>query len=231
MGHLESFVAYFRKISKKIGLITNPLYLTRNVKYRITNMELALQHKLKLLESTIDIEQKKEQSLIEGVKSGSRAAQKKLYQKYFGKMSGVALRYTRSKEDAYEVLNDAFMQVFKSLDNYRGEEQLSGWIYRIVQNTAFGYARKNYKIKEVKAELKPTDATVSNDALSNIGLTVIYDNIQKLPDAQRTVLSMYILDGLKHREIAEQLSISVGTSKWYLSTARTQLQELLKQAQ
>lgn len=193
-------------------------------------MELALQHKLKLLESTLDIEQKKEKLLIEGVKSGNRAAQKELYQKYFGKMSGVACRYTRSKEDAYEVLNDAFMQVFKSIDNYKGEGKLAGWIYRIVLNTTYSYARKNYKIKEVKKELKPSDAIVENTALSNIGLSVIYEKIQQLPDAHRTVLSMYILDGLKHSEIAEQLNISIGTSKWYLSKARTQLQELLKQS-
>ncbi len=193
-------------------------------------MGLAIQHKLKLLEPTLDTKRKSEQELIEGVRSGSRLAQKTLYQRYFGKMIGTTLRYTRSKEEAYEVLNDAFMQVFKSIGSYRGEGQLSGWIHRIVLNTTYSYARKNYKIKNVDSELKPQDAIVENDALSNLGLTVIYDQIQKLPDSHRTVFSMYVLDGMKHKEIAAQLNISEGTSKWYLATARTQLQQLLKQS-
>lgn len=193
-------------------------------------MELAVKNNLKLLEPTVEVNRKSEQELIKGVLSGDRVSQKELYQKYFGHMVGTTLRYTRSKEEAYEVLNDAFMQVFKSIGSYRGKGQLSGWIYKIVLNTTYSYARKNYKIKEINSELQPHVAIVENDAISNLGLTVIYDQIQKLPDSHRTVFSMYVLDGLKHKEIAEKLNISVGTSKWYLATARTQLQQLLKQS-
>ena len=188
-------------------------------------MELAL-HKLKLLDPTLTISNNVEQKLIDGVKAGHRSAQKELYQKYFGKMSGVALRYTRSKEEAYEVLNDAFMKVFKNIDQYKGDRQLGAWIRRIVLNTTYAHARKHYKTKEFKTELKPNDSVVENDALSNLGLEVIYDKIQKLGDSYRMVFSMYVLEGMKHKEIAEKLEISEGTSKWYLATARTQLQEL-----
>lgn len=192
-------------------------------------MELAIKHKRKLLNPNLGILKKTEDELIAGVIAGNRTSQKALYQKYFGKMAGVTLRYTKSKEEAYEVLNDAFLQVFKSMGNFQGKGSLSGWIYKIVLNTTYAYARKNYKIKEVNVELKSDAGMVENDALSNLGLEVIYDSIQKLPDGKRVVFSMYALEGLKHQEIAERLGISVSTSKWYLAQARIQLQDLLKQ--
>jgi len=193
-------------------------------------MGLARIHKLKNTIPILGIERRTEKELIRSVASGNRAAQKELYQKYFGKMSGVAIRYTRTKEEAYEVLNDAFMKVFDSIDTYKGDGQLSAWIYKIVLYTTYAYARKNYKISEIKTELQHTDVTVENEALSNLGLAVIYEKIQQLPDTHRLVFSMYVIDNLKHKEIAKRLKISEGTSKWYLSNARTKLQELLKES-
>jgi RNA polymerase sigma-70 factor (ECF subfamily) len=193
-------------------------------------MELATNYKTKQIKPTLGIERRTESELIRSVASGNRSAQKELYQKYFGKMSGVAIRYTSTKEEAYEVLNDAFMNVFKSIKTYKGTGQLSAWIYKIVLNTTYAYARKNYKVSEIKTELKAKDITVANEAISNMGLAEIYKSIQKLPDSHRLVFSMYVLDNLKHKEIAKELKISEGTSKWYLSSARIKLQELLKEA-
>jgi len=193
-------------------------------------MEMAIKRKIKLLDPPVSIQADAEQKLISAVISGNRVAQKELYQKYFGKMSGVTLRYTRTKEEAYEVLNDAFVKVFNNLHKFEAQSELGAWIYRIVLNTTFDHARKHYKKVSRNVELKQNDSIVENAAMSNLGLELIYDKIQLLPDTHRVVFSMYVLDGFKHKEIAEKLEISVGTSKWYLSTARTQLQELLKQA-
>jgi len=193
-------------------------------------MGFVIQHKLEILNPKLEIEINTEHKLIKGIKAGNRVAQKDLYQKYFGQMIGIALRYTRNKEEAYEVLNDAFMKVFNNIEQYNGNGKLGGWIYKIVLNTTFQYTRKNYKIQTFKTEIKPKDIKVENDAISNMGLELIYSQIQKLPDAHRMVFSMYVLDGLKHKAIASKLKISEGTSKWYLATARKQLQELLKQS-
>jgi len=95
-------------------------------------MGLARVHKLKNTIPILGIERRTEKELIRSVALGNRAAQKELYQKYFGKMSGVAIRYTRTKEEAYEVLNDAFMKVFDSIDTYKGDGQLSAWIFIII---------------------------------------------------------------------------------------------------
>jgi RNA polymerase sigma-70 factor (ECF subfamily) len=193
-------------------------------------MELAIKHKLKLLDPVTSIHTTSEQKLIKELLDGKRTAQKELYQKYFGRMSAVTLRYTRTKEESYEVLNDAFMKVFQNIGQFKGDGNLGAWIYKIVLNTTYSHARKHYKIKERNQELRPDHVITENTALSNLGLELIYDRIQQLPDSHRIVFSMYVLDGLKHKEIAEKLDISEGTSKWYLSTARTQLQELLKQS-
>lgn len=191
-------------------------------------MKIAIQHQTGTLETKVSQEHTEEQKLVSGLIVRNRAIQKEVYKKYFGKMLGVTMRYTSNREDAYEILNDAFMKVFDSIGNYKGTGSLSGWIYRIVQYTTYAYVRKKYKYKVIHEEVKPHLITVDNDALSNMGLEVIYEMIQKLPDSQRTVFSMFVFDGLKHQEIADQLGITRGTSKWYLAKARIRLQELLK---
>ena len=190
-------------------------------------MDIAIQTESRTLNNSLDIVNHQEQ-LLNDLIAGKRSAQKILYQKYFGKMIGVTLRYTRTKEEAYEVLNDAFLKIFKSIHKYEGKGPLEGWMYKIVLFTSYQYVRDKYKIKEITKELQPQQATVDNDAWSNLGLEHIYSKIQMLPDARRIVFSMHALDGLKHKEIASELGISVSTSKWHLAQARTQLQNLLK---
>jgi RNA polymerase sigma-70 factor (ECF subfamily) len=71
------------------------------------------------------------------------------------------------------------------------------------------------------------DAVVSNDSFSRLQAEEIYQMIQKLPTASRTVFNLYVIDGYKHKEISELLNISVGTSKWHLSNARKELQQMI----
>lgn len=189
-------------------------------------MSVAFQHQDKRLEPIVDIN-KKEEELIQRLIAQDRSAQRELYKTYFGKLAGVPMRYTSNKEDAYEILNDAFMKIFSSIQNYKGSGSLSGWMYKIVLYTTFAQLRKKYKYKEAMEEMEPQLLTVENDALSNLGLEEIYEKLQLLPNSHRTVFSMFVIDGLKHQEIADQLGITRGTSKWYLAKARIQLQELL----
>lgn len=191
-------------------------------------MDIALLHQSRSLSSSFDIANQSERQLISALLAGKRSAQKAFYQQYFGKLIGITLRYTRTKEEAYEVLNDAFIKVFKSIHQFQGTGSFQGWVYKIVQFTAYQYVRDNYKIGEVEKAPLDHQVSVENEAWSNLGLEHIYSKIQLLPDGQRTVFSMYVLDGLKHQEIADKLGISAGTSKWYLSKARIQLQQLLK---
>ena len=146
-------------------------------------------------------------------------------------MLGIPMRYTRSKEEAQGILNEAFVKVFRSIENYKNwgdEGSFSGWIAKIVFNTTMDHVRRvtRYKDKVVLGDIPIT--SVVNEAIDNLSLQEIYAKIQMLPSASQKVFSLYVIDGYNHREIAELLSISEGTSKWHLSNARVKLQELLK---
>ena len=169
-----------------------------------------------------------EELLIKRLVSNDRSAQKELYNTYFTKMLGIPIRYTSNREDAYEILNDSFMKVFGSIRNYKPTGSLSGWIAKIVLHTTLDFVRKKYRIKEQGDFNQAQIISVHNEALSNLGIEEIYEKIQHLPDASRAVFSMFVIDGYSHKEIAEKLGISTGTSKWHLSNARVKLQELLK---
>jgi len=165
---------------------------------------------------------------IEKLQAGDRQEQSSVYKLYYGKMVGIPMRYSQSKDEAHEILNEAFHRVFRSIDNYKETGQLSGWIAKIVFSTTMDFVRKkaNYN-KQYNIGDTPV-VTVQNNALSRLSLEEIYRKIQMLPPASQNVFSLYVIDGYAHKEIAEMLSISEGTSKWHLSNARLKLQELLK---
>ena len=157
-----------------------------------------------------------------------RLAQKYLYQRYFGKMLGIPMRYTNNREEAIEVLNTAFMRVFNSLDHYQDQGNLSGWIARIVYRAAIDHARSHISYKKIMDFNSEEDLYVENEALGRMAAEELYALIQQLPAASRVVFNMYVVEGYKHGEIAEQLNISIGTSKWHLSSARKTLQTLVQ---
>lgn len=160
--------------------------------------------------------------------AGDSQEQGRVYKKYYGKMLGIPMRYTRSKSEAQDILNESFVKVFRGIENYREQGTFSGWIAKIVFNTTMDHVRRvtKYKDRVVLGEIPIV--SVQNDAIDTMSLQEIYRKIQLLPSASQKVFSLYVIDGYNHREIAEMLSISEGTSKWHLSNARVKLQELLK---
>ncbi len=166
--------------------------------------------------------------LVEGCRNRNRLAQKYLYQRYFGKMLGIPMRYTGNKETATEVLNMAFFKVFKSIDKYEPSGKLHNWIAKIVFNASIDHVRQHTVYKQRMDFETEKEAVIQCEALENLLVEDLYKLIQLLPPASRTVFCMYCIDGYKHKEIAEQLNISVGTSKWHLAFAKKQLRKLLK---
>ena len=166
--------------------------------------------------------------IIEGCRKSNRLAQRVLYDRFFGRMYGIAMRYTSNQEEAIEILNAAFLKVFNSLDKYEDNNNLAGWIAKIVFNCAIDFVRKNTKYKQVINFNVEQDAPIQNDCISNLQTEDLFKLIQRLPEASRSVFCMYVIDGYKHKEIAEILDITEGTSKWHLSTARKDLQQMLE---
>ncbi len=151
--------------------------------------------------------------------------QKYLYQKYYSRMLGLCMRYAREKEEAVKMLNTAFFKILTSIDQYQGDGELGAWIRRIVCNTAIDFLRTKARYQERIDSNIEVDAPVNNLALSNLGAEEILQKIQELEPTYRMVFCMHAIDGYKHHEIAERLNISTGTSKWYLSKAKTLLQQ------
>ncbi len=193
-------------------------------------MALSLSHHIKhgLSQAMKITLESSDEDLVKACISNDRLAQKYLYQRYFGNMLGICMRYTSNRYEAIEVLNEAFLRVFESLPNYQNQGKLSGWIARIVFRSTIDYVRANTSYKQMIHFQEYQEPQVENTALSNLAAEELYEVIQKLPPASRSVFNLYVVEGFKHAEIAQQLGISVGTSKWHLAQARKNLQFLIK---
>ncbi len=176
-----------------------------------------------------------EAQLIEGCRNGSRKAQEDVFNAIYRRLLSVCRRYAKDDDEAKDILQNGFIKVFKSVENYKGDGSFEGWIKRIVINTAIdNYRRK--KVKPVVVDSEMTDRVGSNmedeqedeSVYQQIPVNVVLDSVQKLSPAYRTVFNLYVLEGYNHNEIAEMLDISVGTSKSNLSKARLNLRKMLK---
>lgn len=168
-----------------------------------------------------------EQDLILGCRKEHPLAQKYVYQRYFGKMLGICMRYTSHREEATEVLNMAFFKVFTNIHQFKEPGTFAGWIARIVFNTSIDHVRKQITYKKVIDLNSEKETSINNDAIDNLATEDLYKAIQLLPPSSRTVFCMYVIDGYKHQEIGDKLGISDGTSKWHLSNARKELKKIL----
>jgi len=137
----------------------------------------------------------------------------------------VCLRYTKSQQEAEDVLQESFLKVFKSLGGYRGDSRLDYWIKRIVVNTALNSQRKRlymYPMVDVE-DIKIID--YNEKSLTNLQLEELLAMIRELPTGCQVVFNLFAIEGYSHKEIAELLEVSEGTSKSQFSRARKLLQE------
>ncbi|HET6539193.1 MAG TPA: sigma-70 family RNA polymerase sigma factor [Chryseolinea sp.] len=169
-----------------------------------------------------------EQILIRGCIAGERSFQTKLYDKFAPKMLGVCMRYARSREEAEEILHEGFLRVFTYIKSFEGSGSFEGWIRKIMVNSALARYRNKIHLSPL-FDLSSSDTEVSSspDAISDLSAKELLAMVQKLPAAYRLVFNLHVFEGFKHREIAEALGISEGTSKSNLSDARAILQRLL----
>jgi len=155
-------------------------------------------------------------------------AQNELYRRYAGKMIAVCMRYARNRDDAADIMQDAFVKVFINLKSFKGEGSFEGWIKRIMINTALKQYRKDLKFKnDVDIENAHT-LTFESNIVSNLSAKELMSHVQSLPDGYRTIFNLYVIEGYQHNEIGEMLNISEGTSKSQLSRARNYLVQLIK---
>ncbi len=170
-----------------------------------------------------------EQQLIKGCMAGERASQARLYNLYARKMMGVCMWYARNREEAEEILQDGFMRVFTYINKYTGAGSFEGWIRKIMVNAAlFKYRNKSQLRPVIEFNADRHDAAEINSIMEFLDAKELLSLVQMLSPAYRMVFNLYVLEGMKHREIAQLLGISEGTSKSNLADARTILKKIVR---
>jgi RNA polymerase sigma-70 factor (ECF subfamily) len=154
--------------------------------------------------------------------------QYELYQRFSPKMYGVCLRYAANAEEAEDILQEGFIKVFKKMGSYRGDGSFEGWIRRIFVNTAIEHFRKKAYLQPITEQEENTIEGKYLNVLDNLAEKDIIKLIQQLSPGYRTVFNMYVIEGYTHKQIADILNISEGTSKSQLSRAKLILQDLVK---
>lgn len=164
-----------------------------------------------------------QKSLIQRASKNNREAQKQLFESYAPKMMGVCRQYVKDNHHAEELMMSGFLKVFTQLHKFKFEGSFEGWIRRIMVNTCLSYLRKKHPIKATDEEFVYLDLATEN--LENTSVEDIQKLIDTLPEGYKMVFNLYAIEGFKHQEIAEKLSISINTSKTQLFKARKWLQE------
>lgn len=170
-----------------------------------------------------------EEELIARCKRQERLAQKLVYEKYAGRMFGLCKRYVKTTENAEEVLMEGFCKVFQKIDMYSGTGSFEGWIRRIMTNEALMFIRRDYKFNDhvdiQDIQMETFEVTIEEKLMA----ADILKLLDQLPTGYRTIFNLYVMEGYKHREIADMLHISINTSKSQLILAKRKLKELVEQ--
>jgi RNA polymerase sigma-70 factor (ECF subfamily) len=171
-------------------------------------------------------------SIIEGCVAGKRSAQSALYRAYSSVMLAVCMRYARDRDEAEDILQEAFLKIFQHIGTYRKEGSFEGWMKRIMINHALNYYRKNRKLpfhEDIESidETKIMESTEKQTFDAPISAEKLLVLIQMLPPGYRMVFNMYVFEEYSHKEISETLSISENTSKTQLLKARRMLRNKL----
>lgn len=162
--------------------------------------------------------------LIKRCKKKNAQAQEQLYRLYSSKLFSICLKYSNDSSSAEDTLQDAFITIFDKIGQYKNQGSFEGWIKRVTINTALQKYRKQ-KVFDIINEEQIEEVEVDEEEIS---LDYLLEIIQQLPDRYQLVFNLYVLDGYSHKEVAEMLEISVGTSKSNLARARNILKEKLQ---
>lgn len=173
--------------------------------------------------------------IIEGCMRNERKNQEKLFKLFYGKMLGVCLRYTADHDTAQEILQDGFIKVFEKLNTFDFKGSFEGWLRRIIANTAIDSIRKSRKMVFIDQDdavfQSETVNPMEEQEIENtkvLQAEVALQAIQLLSPAYRTVFNLYVIEDYSHKEIAELLGISEGTSKSNLAKAKQNLQKIIE---
>jgi RNA polymerase sigma factor (sigma-70 family) len=167
--------------------------------------------------------------LVKDCLKGEAAAQKRLYEHFASTMLGICYRYTKSMNDAEDVLQEGFMLVFRNLHQFNFSGELGGWIRRIMVNTAINYLKKNGRYQTellfTDSMLHPVSADDPEVLLSTKELATL---IRQLPPGYQAIFNLHAVEGYSHVEIGKIMGINEGTSRSQYARARALLISWIK---
>lgn len=186
---------------------------------------------LKTAQSTPDSDVR---AAIDGCKRGERRAQQWVFERYYRSMFGVCLRYISDHDSIQDVLQEGFLKVFSNIEGYTSKGSFEGWIRRIMVNTAIDFIRRKRAMGWEAGDEATMDALESDgpapdelDADDAFNVHDVLAAMEQLTPVYRAVFNLYVFENLGHQEIADELGISVGTSKSNLAKARRNIRQHL----
>lgn len=170
-----------------------------------------------------------EKELLNGIKAGDQQALHRLYTRFVGYAVAVGLRYIPDRDEVQDVIQDSFVKILSSAAHfeYRGEGSLKAWVLKIVANEAISYIKK--KKKFVFVDEMPDEPDTGDPEVSEVPPQVLTKLIGELPNGYRLVLNMYVFEQKSHKEIAQELGISEGTSASQFLRAKKLLARKIKE--
>ncbi|MGQ8335939.1 RNA polymerase sigma factor [Sunxiuqinia sp. A32] len=163
--------------------------------------------------------------LIKDCAAGKSKAQARIYELFAPKMFGVCLRYSRDQTEAEDNLQEGFLKIFEKIGTFRHEGSFEGWVRRIMVNVSLEKFRKQHLLHPVEDVAIYEEVRFSNDVIAELSAKDLMKVIQELPPRYRMVFNLYVFDGLNHKEIADEMKITEGTSKSNLARARVILKK------
>lgn len=170
------------------------------------------------------------ETLVNQAKKNDRRSQKSIYELLVGKMMAISLSYVKEKSDAEDIVMNAFYKAFTKINQCEKSASFPSWLRRIVVNDSISFIRKNksvlYMESELMEEIPDTDEGNEAEEYHTIDIKKILAN---MPTGYQLVFNLYVFEEMKHKEIANILNISEGTSKSQLSKAKKWVKEYLKE--
>lgn len=181
-------------------------------------------------------DQKDIQEVIQGCINGQSKYQEILHKAFYSKMLVVCMRYAHNKAEAEDLLHDGFIKLYQKLEKYNYQGSFEGWVRRIIVNNSIDFIRRRKEFTVdfssdnehiINNRYDSTEKTLEDIEVTKFKAQKIIEAIQQLSPAYKTVFNMYVLEDMSHKEIAEELGVSVGTSKSNLSKAKLRIREIL----
>ena len=171
-----------------------------------------------------------ENDLIKGCVNRDPNMQRLLYERFSSKMYGVCLRYSENTEGANDVMQEGFIKVYQNIGKFRGEGSFEGWIRRIFIHTSIEHYRKKVKLFNVTEVSENTIEDDKLNVLDSLATKDILKIVAELTPGYKTVFNMHVVEGYSHKEIAQILDITEGTSKSQLARAKGVLKKKIEAA-